>query len=175
MASKARFALAVGLMLVAVLAACDDEDGTGPVVETDVTGIWEGTTNGRDTSAVFTIELFLIEKDREFKKDRDFKEDHLDLDDEREGDEIEGSGTIRGRTSAQAVVVEGQVIFPDISLTLISEEFLDGKQFINFRGRFLGRDLIVGTLNGGPFRDVSLRLRRVEEGFIDRSTGRAGV
>ncbi len=163
MGRKARVALAVGLMLVPVTAACDDDDdGTGPVVETEVTGIWEGMTNGRDTSAVFDIELFLIEKDRDFKKD------HLDLDDHLEADKIEGSGTIRGRTSAQAVVVEGQVIFPDISLTLITEEFLDGKQFINFRGRFLGRDLIVGRLNGGPFRDVPLRLRRVEDRFIDR-------
>ncbi len=136
------------LLSMAVGVAGCDGDETGPLDRVDVSGFWVGRTDGLETADDRTFELLLREE-------------------EEDDGEIEGSGSIQGPTSSIAVLVEGQNVFPDVSLTLISEQFSDGRQLINFRGEFISEDVIRGKLNGGGFNDEPLRLRRTEQRTVD--------
>lgn len=138
-----RFKAMLPLLLCIAGAACDDDDDdNGPITRVEATGFWVGIVDGIETEDDRRIELLLREE---------------------EDGEIEGSGNIRSRSGSIAVVVEGTNVFPDISLTLITDRFGDGKQFINFQGEFIGDDVMRGKLNGGGFNNEPLRLRRTEQ------------
>jgi hypothetical protein len=69
---------------------------------------------------------------------------------------LTGSGNVQGPALAIAVIVLGSNVYPAISVTLRSHGFED----INLIGRWIGRDLIRGRVNGAGFDNDLFWLRR---------------
>lgn len=120
------------LAVVLTLAACGDDDPSGPSTPAipTATGQWTGTASGISFS--FTLS-------------------------EASNGSITGSGSASAPTGSIAMTVRsGTHAHPNISLTLGGEGFEDA----NFQGAFAGDNTITGSINGSGFNNFALTLQR---------------